>query len=340
METEKRLREEPSPKKILVVALDNLGDAVMASASLRLIKEIFPESHVGFWVKEYVADLFAGHSLIDSLHAADPFWDKSPGHAKGGLRKFFRVWRDIKKAKYDRVYLLNTEWRRALCCWLAGIPERVGYDRRKSRFFLSHPQTFSETAHHMIDIHLDLIQRDAEKNKSQQYLPFLEVTEKEEGWWRGWSQEKKFQNGKIMALHFFSGDVEKNWPLSSWGKLIQLLFQEYPSFKFLVLVGPDEESRLDGLREVLSKSQVEILSPTLGQLKELLSHACLYIGGDSGPGHVAGALGTSVISLFGSTDPSRYRPQGKGRFKVLQKIPLRSLSVQEVFEEIKKITHV
>jgi ADP-heptose:LPS heptosyltransferase len=76
---------------------------------------------------------------------------------------------------------------------------------------------------------------------------------------------------------------------------------------------------------------VELVSaPTLGQLKALLGHARLVIGGDSGPEHVAAAMGARVLSLFGPTEPGRSGPRGRGDLRVLRRSPLRSLPVDEV----------
>src|SRR5882672_7904826 len=138
-------------KKILVVALDNIGDAVMATAMLRPLKERYPEATVGFWTKKYAADLFLDQSLLDILHASDPFWDTSPGHGKGPWAEFKKVFWHVRATGYDLVFILNTEWRRSLACWLAKIPHRVGYNRRQSRFFLNFPVDGPAPGGHNLD---------------------------------------------------------------------------------------------------------------------------------------------------------------------------------------------
>lgn len=317
-----------APRKILVVALDNLGDAVMASSILPPLKRLFPESTVGIWVKEYVAELFNGHPLIGAVHASDPFWDRSPGKGKGAVGPFLREWSEIRKSRYDTALILNAEWRRALFCRLAGIPERIGYRSRKSGLFLNHAFPLPQAGGHFSDDHRGLLVKYFNQPLSpEDCLPRLEATPQDEQWWESWSTERGLKSREFTVLHFFSGDEEKNWPLSCWTELLQRRRQD----RFVVLCGPGEESRLEPYRKEIFRAGVDLITaPTLGRLKALLGHARLVIGGDSGPEHVAAARGACVLSLFGPTEPGRSRPLGRGDLKVLRKVPLRSLPVDEV----------
>ena len=317
-----------APLKILVVALDNLGDAVMASSILAPLKRLFPESKVGIWVKDYAAELFDAHPSIDAVHACDPFWDRSPGKAKGALGPFLRAWNEIRKERYGAALILNAEWRRVLCCELAGIPRRVGYRGRKSGFFLSDAFDPPAEGAHFSDEHRGLLERfGGEPLAAEECLPRLVVAERDERWWRSWSEEKGLREGEFTVLHLFSGDEEKNWPLTAWAELIR----RRPEDRFVALCGPGEKARLGPLRTELARPGVELLAaPSLGRLKAALSRARLVVGGDSGPEHAAAALGTNVLSLFGPTNPRRSGPRGPGKLKVLIRAPLRDLPVEEV----------
>lgn len=317
-----------APRKILVVALDNLGDAVMASSILAPLKRLFPESKVGIWVKDYAAELFDGHPAIDAVHACDPFWDRSPGKAKGALGPFLRAWNGIRRERYDAALILNAEWRRALSCALAGIPRRLGYRGRKSGLFLTEAFAPPAEGAHFSDEHRGLLERyGGEPLAPEECLPSLAVGERDESWWRSWSAEKGLRDGEFTVLHLFSGDEEKNWPLSGWAELIR----RRPEERFVVLCGPGEEARLGPRRKELERAGVDMLAaPSLGRLKAALSHARLVVGGDSGPEHAAAALGTNVLSLFGPTNPRRSGPRGRGELKVLTKAPLRDLPAGDV----------
>lgn len=302
--------------KILVVALDNLGDAVMASAVLEPLKRLYPHAKLGLWVKAYAADLFEGHPLLDTVHAADPFWDRSPGKAKGAVAPFLRAWNEVRAARYDAALILNAEWRRVLSCRLAGIPEVVGYRGKKAGFFLTHAFSRPAGIAHFSDEHLGLLTRWSGKPSSGEALPRLEASP---------ADEAGLSDRGYTVVHPFSGDEEKNWPLASWAELLR----RSPGERFVILCGPGEEARLKPHLKEFPAADV-LAAPSLGRLKAALSRARLVIGGDSGPEHAAAALGTPVLSLFGPTDPARCRPRGRGTLKVLRANPLKTLPVDDV----------
>jgi ADP-heptose:LPS heptosyltransferase len=320
-------------KKILVVALDNLGDAVMASAVLKPLKSLHPSAEIGMWVKNYAGGLFAGHSLVEYLHASDPFWDKAPGRKKGGFGPFVSAWEDVRACRYDAALILNTEWRRSFACALARIPERIGYDRRQSGPFLTRKVPMPGGSRHFVDDHRALIEAwSGAAVKPEDCVPFLEPSTDEERWWRDFSAKFGLNAKEFFAVHLFSGDEKKDWPLAKWEEILE---KRSGSAKFVLICGPNEEFRLEPLRPVLGKKSIVLMkAPTLAQMKAVLAQAKLFIGPDSGPGHVAAALGTPVVSLFGNTQPERSRPMGRSAVRVLEKYPIRDLPVAAVLAEM------
>ncbi len=327
------------PKRILVVALDNLGDAVMASAVLAPLKRFFPQARTGLWVKNYASGLFTDHSQIDNLHASDPFWDKSPGVGKGGLGRFLLALNEIRRQHYDAALVLNSEWRRAFACALAGIPVRAGYRRRQSSPFLTDAYPASVTDQHFVDDHRQLVENWARVNVGEQdCLPRLEMTAQDEREWESWSKEHNLASRGYTVLHLFSGDENKNWPVSCFVELTEARLAKNSSERFVFLCGPGEEHKIAMFRGRMSRpGNVFLVAPSLSRLKGVIGHARLVVGGDSGPGHVAAALGAPLISLFGSTNPARSRPLGRNTVKVLQYTPLRDLRVPVVLEAMESL---
>lgn len=328
----------PAPQRILLVSLDNLGDAVMASAILRPIKRAYPQARIGLWVKQYAAGLFVDHSLVDAVHASDPFWDKSPGTDRGRLGEFLKVLGEIRRARYDVAVILNTEWRRSLACLAAAISERVGTDRRQSRPFLTAAFPGPAAGGHFIDDHRVLIEQWSGRPVAvEDCLPRLELTAQDEKAWAAWSAATGFLDRAYALIHLFSGDEDKNWPLSCWVELVERRLQKDPRERFVLLCGPGEDRKLAMFRSRMDREGILLMTaPPLGLLKAVLGHARLALGGDSGPGHVAAALGTPLLSLFGKTDPRRSRPLGRGMLHVIHSSPLRFLPVPEVEQALDK----
>jgi ADP-heptose:LPS heptosyltransferase len=296
--------------------LDNLGDTVMTTPLIEALKSLNPDVKIGFWVKQYAKDLFQDQPGVDRVHASDPFWDTAPGRAKGGFFHFIRTLREIRSASYDTALILNTEWRRALATYLIGIPARVGYKRRSSTPFLS--SAFTYTPGHIVDDHLKLLSLWTGKNLTH-FFPSLSVD--------------KLTPMKTIVVHPFSGDpLRKNWPLPMWKQLIENLLRVHPNHTIAVLGAHNDEN---DMKSLAVNERVNLLSERpLKDVLSLLSRAELFVGGDSGPGHMAAAVGTPVLSLFGSFNPERCRPRGKGKIEVLKKDPLKELPVLTVEKKI------
>lgn len=321
-------------KNILVVALDNLGDAVMATSVFKPLKKLAPQASIGFWVKEYAADLFRDQSLIDVVHASDPFWDKAPGQNKGQIWKFRRVLGEIKHRKYDVAIVLNAEWRRSAACRWIGVPTRIGYRRKKSGPFLTQAYPAAPALQHFVDDHRQLLEIWTGQGVAlDDAIPRLEGTPLETSWWQDWAKARGLADKSYIVIHLFSGDEDKNWPLSCWVELLETRLKRNDSERFVLVCGPGEEPKLSPYKHRLDRSEIVFLiRPRLLELKAVIAHARAVLGGDSGLGHVAAAMGTPVLSLFGITHPERSRPMGHGRVHVLQQDPLRRLPVEAVLK--------
>ena len=253
------MEEKTRIKKILVVSLDNLGDAVMATALLKPLKKLFPQAELGLWVKTYTAGLFMDQSMVDHLHSSDPFWDKYPGGQKGSFWKFLGACAEVRRLRYDVVFTLNTEWRRSLACRLVGIAQRVGFRRRKSSLFLTHRVKISQESQHFVDDHRGLLEAWAgvEINPTE-CIPRLDLTQDERLWWDRWSHEMDVSRRQFVVVHLFSGDDEKNWPLSCWVELIEKLAAIHSDLRFVAVSGPGEAGKIAPFRSHLAERNVYI----------------------------------------------------------------------------------
>lgn len=320
----------PNPARILVTVLDNLGDAVMATAVLRPLKKIFPRASVGVFVKSYVAEILTDHSMVDRVHAADPFWDRSPVRGRGPFADFAETIYDIRRERYDVAFVLNTEWRRAGALWVAGVPVRVGFDRRSARPLLTTAVADSGAGSHFVDAHRALIRAFAgDRVDAEEFVPRLEVSDRDRAWWETWSPRAGMPAGGYTVIHPFSGDERKNWPLGAWASLIERL--EPRGHRFVIVASAAEKGRLDqALRAVPSESIHVMAGAALRHVKAVISRARLLIGGDSGPAHMASALGVPVLSLFGPGTPARSGPLGRAPVRFITHHPLAALDVSEV----------
>lgn len=313
------------PRKILIVVLDNIGDVVLGTTVLPPLRRRFPDARFGVWIKSYAAGLFEGGEGL-SVHAADPFWDSAPGRGKGAFDAFMASLKEVAAEQYDAALILNNEWRRAAACWWAGIPARIGLRARKAGFFTT--QQAPPAGGHVREDHAAVFAAAAGTAEPlDAFLPEIPVSETQRAEGRAWREALGWNNRKLVLIHAITGDLLKNWPLQRWGELVRSCPEQW---RFGVFCAPREE---DALREALHGCPVERLSlinASIAGLKPMLTQGDLFIGCDSGPGHMAAALGLPVISLFGPTDPARYAPIGPKAPVILRENPLTELSVERV----------
>jgi ADP-heptose:LPS heptosyltransferase len=235
-----------APSKVLVTILDNLGDTVMATAVLRPLRRALPGARIGMFVKKYAAGVLMDHSMIDRLHAADPFWDASPAQAAGGMMAFLRTINEIRRERYDAALVLNTEWRRAAAMMAARVPRRIGYNRRRAEGFLTDSLALADAPAHFIDDHRRLAEILAPAVMNEEFSPRLELAPGEADWVDQWRRSGGWSDGADYAvIHPFSGDERKNWPLERWISLVNRLRRQVGG-RFVVVCAANEEARLAG----------------------------------------------------------------------------------------------
>lgn len=283
----------------------------------------YPGVELGIWIKRYAAGVFPPGGPV-RVHAADPAWDRAPGSGKGTWTALLGELRAVRAARYDLALVLNAEWRRALFLRLAGIPARVGVPRSpRAARLLTRCVDAPPGTPHAAEEHLALLTALPDGPQSPAApLPRLWVE----------TASRRSRRRPLLVLHPISGDALKNWPLPLWVELA-LRLRESRAARCVVLSAPGEAPVLREAFAGLPPGTARVLVVSLEGAARLLGRVDLFIGGDSGPGHMAAALGATVLSLFGPTSPERYRPLGPGPLRVLRREPLRELGVAAVERE-------
>jgi len=124
--------------------------------------------------------------------------------------------------------------------------------------------------------------------------------------------------------------------VEKWKELIQVLGRERDA-AFLIFGGANERESLEAIFNNSTLRHQQMIGAELGQVKAALNHSHLFIGGDSGIGHLAAALGVPVVSLFGATNPRRCAPRGHSTIEIVRQNPLGELAVSEVERVVKQL---
>jgi ADP-heptose:LPS heptosyltransferase len=139
-------------------------------------------------------------------------------------------------------------------------------------------------------------------------VPSVSVKPQAQQWCDNYWQQHAFNRRPVLVLAPGSGGREKNWPDASYQAVAEWWRKEFQGVVIVVL-GPVEDER--GGVDSVCRGSVVARALTLGQLSALLSRCLVYVGNDSGPTHLAAALGVRTVALFGPSDPRQWAPRGQ-----------------------------
>jgi len=312
-----------SIKNILVVRNDRFGEFLLNIPALRALKETFINARIIAVVSPYVKELAECVPFVDEVIE----W-ASKKHA---LKEKLRLIGNLRKRSIDIAIMLNPSRDFNIFTYLAGIPTRVGYDR-KWGFLLTHKIKDKKYLgeKHEVEYNLELV--GLIQAETEDKTLFLEIDSSIPG-----SFDIK-DNDNLVVVHPWTSDPLKQWPTDNFRKLSKRLIKE-KNLKIAIVGGKEE---LNKSKELFSDSNLINLTgkTTLKQLAALLNKSRLLISGDSGPVHLACAVGTPVIAIFRSDitakSPRRWGPWG-GRNFVIEKNKLCDISVDEVLEIVKEV---
>lgn len=301
------------PRKILIVRTDRIGDVILSTPVIKNLRESFPQSYIAFMCRPYTKDILEGNPYLDELIIYDKYgrhrsWLKSIG---------FSLY--LRRKKFDWAIILHPTNRVHLITFFAGIPFRVGWDK-KMGFLLTKriPHIKDEGTKHELEYTLDILEAIGLKIYSQEV--FIPVYESGEEWVEEFFKEYNLDTNKdrVVGLGIGASCPSKIWPSSYFASLARLLKDRLGGE--ILVIAKEEEKMLT--QEFQAKFGPDFINLTgildLRQIFSLFRRLSLFIGNDSGLIHIAWALKIPVISIFGRNDPGlspqRWKPLGEKSF--------------------------
>jgi lipopolysaccharide heptosyltransferase II len=302
--------------KILLVRLRLIGDVVFTTPVIGALRRRFPDAHMTYVVERGAAPVVAHNPHLSEVIAVP--------HVRGWRRLVdaAALGRRLRAARFDVAIDLHGGPRSACLTWASGAPRRIGYEIRGRSWMYTDVVARSRELRprHSVQNQWDLLARvdgsfvsPASPDRDRVEMPVdpdaaAEVSRRLTGWGIG-------PGARIIVVHVSAGNPFRRWPESQFAELAAGLACGAADRWILITGGPSDR---DATARVIAAARaqspdtaariVDAEGLSLAELRAVVDRAALYVGGDSGPLHVASTSDVPIVALFGPTLPERSMP--------------------------------
>lgn len=298
------------PKRILVVQPNWVGDAVMATPTLRAIRELYPDAQISYLMRRYVKPMYTGLPWADKLIT----YRTGKTKAKAGKGQFFDLAARLRARKFDLAIVLPNSFKSALICKMAGIDRIVGYERDGRGFLLSdkllpvkdrgkfiptpivkyYMGIASYLGSHSRDLKLELAVTPSERREAEEVLTRAGIP----------AEPVRATGPTILLNPGAQYGAAKCWLPQYFAQLADQMIEELGA-TVLISTAPRERAIADAINRHMKHAAVDLARAgcTLGALKEIVRRSDLMVTNDTGPRHIAAAFDVPVVTIFGPTHP-------------------------------------
>lgn len=306
-----------SIERILIVRLSAMGDVIHTLPAVQALREAYPQAMIGWLLEERWAELLcaAGSSrrgprsaqrpLVDWVHTVNlREWGKSL-FTMTTVQQIARVWNDTHSVGYDIAVDLQGAIRSAVLAHWSGAPVVWGAaEPRESPASLWYTSSVITRGTHVVEQNLSVAEVVAQRKLQ---MPRAEFPRDPAGEQRVNELLRQAGVGEFAILNPGAGWGAKCWPAERYGAVAKSLKAD--GLRSIINYGPGEESLAREVEDA-SRGAATPLNSTISELIALTRRARLFVGGDTGPMHLAAALQVPVVAIFGPTDPARNGPYG------------------------------
>ncbi|MBA3341155.1 MAG: glycosyltransferase family 9 protein [Gemmatimonadaceae bacterium] len=306
----------PGPlERILVVELWHIGDVVLVTPLLRRLRQLFPTAHVTLLAKPQAEEVLRHSGLVDELVPFDFPWTATRGKydlARYDRPEFSGLMSRLRAARFDLSIDCRMDLRSNILTRAAGARRRIGYDFGGGGFLLTDAVPAAPDSRHKVEDWLELlsplgVRVDSESPPNPELVVTPEERDEATRLMRayGFSEEDL-----VVAVHPGGSSATKRWAAENFSVVAAELVDRHDA-KLLVLVNPDgcgADMRLP--------AETAFVRTSIREMMALLEQSDMLLCNDSGPMHIATALGVPVVAVFRTGNPGWYGPRGIGHIVV------------------------
>jgi lipopolysaccharide heptosyltransferase I len=288
--------------RVLIVRLTAIGDVLHGLPVLCALREGFPEAEIGWIVEGRAGCLLEGHPALDRLIAIPRLWLKSPSTVR-------RVRREMREFAPEITIDVQGLSRSALAAWLSGARRRIGFGcekgREVSRWF--NTELVRSTASHIVDANLELLRPlGIERPRVRFDLPEMDDDR------RSCEQilSRLGQSSPFALVNVGAGWPSKLWRMDRYAAVARHLGRRHGVPTIVAWAGAEERAAAEQVVAESGFCALPAPGTSLRELAALCRRATLFIGSDTGPLHLAAAVGTPCVGLYGPVPAQRNGPYG------------------------------
>jgi len=291
--------------RILIVRLSAIGDVVRVLPALHALRDQYPTAQIDWAVESKSANVLEGHPALDQLiifERKDEFFE--------GSRNFKEFLAKVKENRYDLVIDFHGILKSGLIMRASKAKERLAFapprSQEMSHLFATKKLSLPSQRMNRIEENLELCKELGAKRHSLDVI--IHVDDEIQDSVDHYLEETFHGAKKLVLVHAPVDRPEKLWPLEHYAELCDMILGD-GRFEVILTWGPGQEDVVDKVVGMMRRNPH--ISPETHCLQEfawMAYRANLFFGGDTGPMHIASAMGTPVVAVFGGTDPKMHSP--------------------------------
>jgi lipopolysaccharide heptosyltransferase I len=335
-------------KNILIIKPSAIGDIVLALPALSALRRSFPDASITWLVRKEYAPVIKNHPYLNDIILFDRVLFGRAWCNIKALNALTAFLRDIRRRRFDAVFDFQGLFRTAGLGWLTGSKKRFGMAnaREFAPLFYTHKIASDKSSIHLVDFFLKIVQSAGASITEPEFV--LPVEPSSDIAVKNLLKANGIEPKKYVVLVPGSAHTDKSWPVENFAALAKKISSQF-DLNIVATGSPSEKLLTEKLAALSSVKVFNLAGKTnLGELIALLKYARLVISNDTGPGHIAAALGTPVVMIIGRTNPARIAPYKKpdgvaaiepfGRGDITDnynpKYNIKNVTVEDVFKKV------
>jgi len=320
------------PRNILVIDFGQLGDVVMSLAALRAVRERFPRARITVAVGKPGVPIIDLSGYADATIAVDRVGLRD-GSTLLSIGRIIKLVRDVRRSKFDFVIDLHSLSETNLLGLLSGAPHRL-YAHRENRSldYLANfkpPPPREDKTRHAAERYLDVLQPLGIADRS--HAPHLKTDRAADSAVEAMLKKAK-ADSKTLLVGLFpgAGNASRCWPLKNYAELADFLTRNN-RVRVIVFAGPEERELVAEAKPMFPPNTIFFDKLTIPELASAQARLTMFISNDTGPMHVAAAVGTSVVVVMDCPKPHGFVPVGE-HHRLIGGEDIRQITVDEVYK--------